>query len=772
MNSNLVMESSCVFSGNRYRITVLSDVLIRLEYDINGNFNNYETLNVTNRNFPPIEIKKEETNDTLMLETFFFKLVYKKESEFLGTKLNPSINLGVTIKENNKTWYYTEPEVRNMLGVPTTMEGEVYKTKANNGLYNIEGYAVLDDSNSLILVDNKYCSNKENKVDLYLFVYGKDFLRALTSYYYLTGSQPMLPKYAFGTIWDKHNNYNLDSVKELTENFKNENIPFSSFVLNNYGDITSPFSIKNDSILINNYLVNQKINVIYPINPFKGINQTEKNISIFKNKLNTTAASVIPFNVYDLNFIKAFYESFIETIKTHSVMIENGTSSNVSELILSDSLYKLMKQNNIRPMILSRNMLYKSHTSSISYSNGTLATLESLDHQIYLLSTASNIGKNFISFPTGGYVGGIESSETYIRYIQSSVFSPILRISSKTGLFYRREPWKWDIKTKEISKKYLRLRYKLIPYLYSLNYNLYKYSYNLITPIAHLKPDIVNEPIYKNEYMLGTEMLVSPITNTEEENISRTKHKFYLPEGIWYEFKTGNRYPGDNRYSKLYKLEDYPVFVKAGGIIPLGVIDNNNLNSTNFNKYEIHIFPGKDNIFNLYEDDGITLNYTKGYFILTRISYKVIEGGFTLTLRPIDGKKGIISEFRNYKFVFRNIMDTSDITIDNKNNDVPFNKTYNGLDLILEVNNVCTNLELNITLKNTKEIKNIINPYKELESIISEYNIKTTLKEKIYNIIVNKDIKNKKSEIKKLKKEKLDEKIIKDLENLIKFYGV
>ena len=117
-------------------------------------------------------------------------------------------------------------------------------------------------------------------------------------------------------------------------------------------------------------------------------------------------------------------------------------------------------------------------------------------------------------------------------------------------------------------------------------------------------------------------------------------------------------------------------------------------------------------------------------------------------------------------------MDTSDITIDNKNNDVPFNKTYNGLDLILEVNNVCTNLELNITLKNTKEIKNIINPYKELESIISEYNIKTTLKEKIYNIIVNKDIKNKKSEIKKLKKEKLDEKIIKDLENLIKFYGV
>ena len=87
--------------------------------------------------------------------------------------------------------------------------------------------------------------------------------------------------------------------------------------------------------------------------------------------------------------------------------------------------------------------------------------------------------------------------------------------------------------------------------------------------------------------------------------MNRVIQKFYLPEGLWYDFVTGKKFPGGHKYVSFFKDEDYPVFAKAGAIIPMA--NNKNLNDTTPpNDMEIHIFPGQSNSYKLYEDDGIS----------------------------------------------------------------------------------------------------------------------------------------------------------------------
>lgn len=774
-----VSNSKAIFLGKKYRITILSDVLLRLEYDESGKFNDYKTLNVINRNFPLPKFDIKEENDKLIIETYSYKLEYNKEKEFNGSKITPDANLKVFIKQTNKHWYFGNPEVRNMFALPFNKEGDITKTKLKKGLYSMDGFALLDDSETLLFNEKGISKKNSSKIDLYLFAYGKRYDAALNSYYLLTGFPELLAKHAFGLWWNKFDYYNVDKIIDISTKFKTNNIPYSIFLLNSSWHInkdTSSFTFNKEFIPDKNklvkFLAKNGVKLGLEINPFGGISQNEENIVEFKNLLKTNTASIIPFNVYDINFINAFFNSFLKDFIIHDInifLIKSKTSDRRQEFIFNDYLNNYIKSTNKRGIILSKNTDYATQRNSILYSDEVLTNFQSLDYLPFLTLTAQNKGTNYWSHAIGGFYGGTEDPELYIRYIQFACFNPIFRLSSTFGRFYKREPWKWDVKTYEISKKYMRLRYKLIPYLYTACYLSHKYSYNFLTPIYYLNNDIINEPHYKNEYLLSTELLVSPITTKKDIILNRVSHKFYLPKGVWYEFNSGNKYEGEKRYLKLYKDEDYPVFIKEGGILPLGIIDNNNLNSVKFDKeLEVQIFPGKESNYNLYEDDGETYNYLNGEFIITKFSYKQTPNGYELLVSPVSGKRGIIADSRNYKFVFRNISDTSNISITQNNANVNFTKEIENNSLVLKVFNVSTYLPLQIELISTHEVENIYKKELEIEEIINEFKIATSLKEEIYNVIFSNSInKVKKSSIKKLKRKGLNEFYIEKINRLI-----
>ncbi len=208
----------------------------------------------------------------------------------------------------------------------------------------------------------------------------------------------------------------------------------------------------------------------------------------------------------------------------------------------------------------------------------------------------------------------------------------------------------------------------------------------------------------------------------------------------------------------FYKDEDYPVFAKAGAIVPLALLEDN-INVTNPPKaLEVHVFPGKSNLYKLYEDDGYSSLYEKGYYIMTHIDYNYLQNNYTLIVHPVEGKTGIIPPNRDYKIRFRNTREADEVIV-YVNKDVVIPECYvDENDFIVEVKNVPTNGQLTINCKG-KDIEidavRIIN--EEVDSIISDLQIETRLKDKIAQVFFSDlDIKKKRVRIKKLKKDGLE----------------
>lgn len=253
--------------------------------------------------------------------------------------------------------------------------------------------------------------------------------------------------------------------------------------------------------------------------------------------------------------------------------------------------------------------------------------------------------------------------------------------------------------------------------------------------------------------------------------MNRAVEKIFLPEGTWYDFKTGKKFPGNKRYVIFYKDEDYPVFAKSGSIVCLADLEEN-LNVTDAPKtMEIHVFPGRNNSYNLYEDDGYSNLYEEGYYILTRVDYNYLTNNYTLIIRALEGKTGIIPEKRNYRVRFRNTREANDVIVYVGSERVEAVSYVDDADFVVEVNDVSTIRQLTINCKG-KDIEidavRLIN--EDIESIISDLQIKTSLKEQISNIIFS-DMKidSKRIEIRKLQKKGLDKIFVKMFMKLLEY---
>ena len=254
--------------------------------------------------------------------------------------------------------------------------------------------------------------------------------------------------------------------------------------------------------------------------------------------------------------------------------------------------------------------------------------------------------------------------------------------------------------------------------------------------------------------------------------MDRSIEKIFLPEGTWYDFKTGKKYLGNKRYILFYKDEDYPVFARDGSIVCMADLEKN-LNVTNSpSTMEVHVFPGKSNQYNLYEDDGYSNLYDDGYYLLTRIDYNYMSNNYTLIIRPLEGKTGIVPATRDYRIRFRNTREANDVIVyigDDLQDKVT--SYVDDTDFCIEIPNVNTLKQISINCKG-KDIEidavRLIN--EDIERIISDLQIPTKMKEKIDSILFGElSIKKKRIEIRKLSRIGLDKKFIKMFLRLLEY---
>ena len=789
-NTNpLISNSECVIKGSCYRITVLTERLIRLEYHPNGIFTDFASTLVKFRNFPKPEFTVQEDGRYLVIKTKYFTLSYTKEKSFDAGKLAPMANLRVELVGTDRSWYYNHPEVKNFKGNFIALDGTETDSKPRNGLYSMDGFASFNDSyNYIIDGDGKLYKRDGKGMDIYLFMYNTDFKLALKDYFTLTGFPAMIPRYALGNWWSRDLDYTDEDLLELINQFSKHEIPISTVLLDKGWHINNSSENKEvvtgytfnkelikDPEMVLNELHNRNIHIGLNINPKDGIYPTEEHYKEIASMFNITDDKIIAFDPLNPVLLDAIYKIMISPLNKMGVDFywNDLTSTDVSYdklMLFNDFIYnsKYLDKSKYN-MILARNGLIASHRYPVTYTGKSVVGWEMLKKIPKINEQAANIGVAWISNDVNGNYGGIEEEELYVRSIEQATFGPILRFHAPRGRYYRKEPWRWNAKTVEIASRYLRLRHRLIPYLYTLAYRYHNNGDLVITPLSYLYPWVYDDSIYSTEYLLGDNILVAPITTKKDSLINRTIHRFYIPDGIWYDFITGKKFPGNKQYISFYREEDYPVFVRRGGIIPLTKKVNEPNFTGNPESLEIHIFPGESNTFDLYEDDTNNVDDHQ----VTQIDYNYLPSNYTVIMRTLEEGKNVVKEKRNYIIRFRNTKKAENVVCYYNENPIQTISYVDDSDFVVEINDVPSKGQITLNCKG-KDIEidamRFIND--DIDGILLDLPINTVLKEQISSIMFSDlPIKRKRIEIRKLKKYNLGREYVKLFLKLLEYIG-
>ena len=241
----------------------------------------------------------------------------------------------------------------------------------------------------------------------------------------------------------------------------------------------------------------------------------------------------------------------------------------------------------------------------------------------------SDIG-GYISYPSPEGVPDWslpQNRELFARWFQFGSFCPIFRIHGKgeRALFSSN----WDAKTKGILLHYDKLRYRLLPYIYSLSAKVTQENYTIMRGLAF---DFTNDTaVYniKEQYMFGPAFLVNPITHPMSSS-ANNKERIYLPKTTWYNFWTGVKTNGGMNVNADAPVETMPLYVRAGSIIPMGAIMQYATEKKD-DTIELRIYPGADGNFRLYEDENDNYNYENGKFATIDFTWNDAQHALTIS---------------------------------------------------------------------------------------------------------------------------------------------
>jgi len=230
-----------------------------------------------------------------------------------------------------------------------------------------------------------------------------------------------------------------------------------------------------------------------------------------------------------------------------------------------------------------------------------------------------------------------------VRWFQFATFNPILRVHG-TRNPDENELWSYGPDAQRILVKFDRLRYRMLPYIYSLAWKTTSESY---TPMRPLVMDFRNDIRADNvgdEFMYGPAFLVNPVTEPEAST-----RQIYLPEAKWYDFWTGVETNGGQMISAITPLDRMPVYVRAGSIVPLGPDEEWSTEKAE-DPIEVRVYPGANGDFTIYEDENDDYNYEKGAYATIPLRWD--DASRTLTIGERKGQFPGMLENRTFHVVF------------------------------------------------------------------------------------------------------------------------
>ena len=660
-----------VIAGEGWRITVLTDRLLRLEYEPEGRFRDGATQAVINREFPLPAFTVRDSGDRLSIETDGLRLEYDKKP-FSAEGL--SAVLKNALLSHASVWHYGE-SVGNLKGTARTLDqadGGVKKAffvgeqdkplEMGDGLMSMDGFAVLDDSHSMGMDAQGNLTPADGvSIDLYLFAYGHDFKAALRDFYRLSGPVPSLPRYALGNWWSRYYRYTEKSYKALMEKFAAERVPLSVAVIDMNWHVTDidpkygsgwtgytwdPAMFPDPKAMLD-WLHERHLKVTLNDHPADGVRACEDLYPEMAREMGIDPDSGYPvdFDASSEKFLKAFEKVVLDSFERTGVDFwwidwqQRGGSSvpGVDPLfVLNHTRYMYANRKGDVGMTFSRYGGPGSHRYPVGFSGDSCITWDSLAFQPYFTATAANIGYGWWSHDIGGHMLGIRDEELATRWLQFGVFSPIMRLHSSMSEFLSKEPWSYSMEPCAVMEHFLRLRHRLVPWLYTRALRAAEEGSAILYPVYY-DWDLgwKLRDVERNEYMFGGELLVAPIVTPADADTKLASARVWLPEGQWVDFFTGLRYTGGQSLNVYRPLSGMPVFVRPGAILPMDA-DFAPENGCPLPKNVVfRAFAGACGEGSLVEDDGSRPGSPNYRRCETRVA---LEEGDGLTLRLLSAE--------------------------------------------------------------------------------------------------------------------------------------
>lgn len=517
-------------------------------------------------------------------------------------------------------------------------------------------------------------SETGNVVDYY-FIYGPSMNDIIQRYWELTGPAPMIPKYAFGFWQSKMRYMSQDELIGVAEKYRQKQYPVDISVIDFYhwtemGDFKFDPEAWPDPEGMFKKLKELHIQGVVSIWPYiseksSNFDSMDKNDMFVKdNKGNTIKFTIFngeksglydPFNPEARKHIwekaKAYYDQGakiwwldscepddglnIENLRKTGINTIDGPLDdriNAYALMHERAFYEGMLANdmNKRVLILARAASAGCQRYGVTVWSGDVGyDFKALKSQIIAGLNATMSGLPFWTTDIGGFRGGDPKDpayrELYIRWFQFGAFCPLFRVHGSRGatsmddLIYgisrgENEIWSFGDELEKIMVQYDKLRYRMIPYIYSCA----KKTIDTGKPLMRaLVIDFISDAkavAVTDQFMFGTAIMVCPVV---EEGVK--SRKVYLPEGTdWYDYHTNQKYTGGQTIEANAPIDMIPLFVKAGSIIPMGP-EIQFVGQIEKPEISLSVYVGNDAEFDLYDDDGYTFNYREGEFCLLKL---------------------------------------------------------------------------------------------------------------------------------------------------------
>lgn len=508
-----------------------------------------------------------------------------------------------------------------------------------------------------------FSSTKGNAIDYYLIA-GENPGKVISEYQNLTGKAPMFPKSAYGFWQCRERYHNQEELLENAREMRERKIPVDNIVQDWFywpkgtkGPEWDPAKYPDPDAMVKELT---KLNLTLMVSVWPEV----KNKPLEEKYGLTKIESSNYVDIYDKKVAKQFYQALSDSMfhkGVKSIWLDGTEPEGVVNTDVNTAVGPYKEVQNPYSLEVTRAMYEgrreefpmervfnltrsayagQQRYGATSWSGDVEASWEQFSEQIAAGLNFTMAGVPYWTHDIGGFFRDSKSInpefdsqytnpeyiELLTRWFQFGTFSPIFRIH---GYVSETEIWRYNEAFESTARKFIDLRYQLMPYIYSQAWQITNNSRQLMTPLAYHYPNDKNTWGIKDQLFFGESIMVGFVTDYK----AREK-EMYFPEGEWYNFWTSEKIEGGKTINVKAELDETPMFVKAGTVLPKGP-KIQYANERTEKPTSIVVYPGKDAEYRMYLDDGASYNYEKGTY--SEIVFSYSEKDRSLTVKKGNG---------------------------------------------------------------------------------------------------------------------------------------